>query len=143
MELGQQRITLLIRLGWVELRLTDGDDHETGGETEGQREARVLVEAFDVFAQDGRQEGGDERSCVDGEVEDGEELLQLLILLGTGELVAAEGRNAGLDAARSQRDHHQTNQRKMTNSTIQQFNNSTIQQFNNKISEIKLKIGKI
>ena len=104
MELGQQRITLLIRLGWVELRLTDGDDHETGGETEGQREARVLVEAFDVFAQDGRQEGGDERSRVDGEVEDREELFQLLLLFGSHELIAAEGRNARLDAARSHSD---------------------------------------
>ena len=39
--------------------LTDCDDHQDGRYTESEREAGVLVEAFDIFAKNGRQQSGD------------------------------------------------------------------------------------
>ena len=57
------------------------------------------VPSFLSIPEDGGHEGWDERSWVDGEVEDWEECLQLALLLGELELVAAERGDAWLDAA--------------------------------------------
>ena len=90
---------------------TNGNDHEHGRNTESQREARVLAEAFDVLTQHWCQESGDERTGVDGEVKDGEELFQLLILFWQRELLTTESRNAGFDPACSEGDESQAHQR--------------------------------
>ena len=90
--------------------LTDCDDHQDGRYTESEREAGVLVEAFDIFAKNGCYEGGNQRSSVDGEVENGKEGLQLPILLRPNELVATESRNARFDASRPDSDDEQPDQ---------------------------------
>ena len=87
---------------------TDSDDHQNGRHAEREREARILPEAVHFLAEDRRDERGDERAGVDGEVKHGEELLELLILLRTHELIAAECRHARLDAARAESDDEQT-----------------------------------
>jgi hypothetical protein len=59
----------------------------------------VFSEAGDVLAQYRGDEGGQERARVYGEVEEREEGGQVGLLLGQLELIAAEGRHAGLNAA--------------------------------------------
>ena len=76
-----------------------GDEHEEGGDAEGQAVAGRVAEALDVLPDDGRDEGREEGAGVDGKVKHGEKGLQLPLLLGQPELVAAEGGHAGLDAA--------------------------------------------
>lgn len=80
------------------------DNHEDGGHTEGQRIAVDVVKAMDIFAQNGRHGGRDQRAGIDGEVEEREERGYLLQLLWHLELIAAKGRYARLDAARAERN---------------------------------------
>ena len=94
--------------------LTDSDDHKNGRDAEGQWETGLLAETLNVLAENRRQEGRDERAGVDGEVENGEELLELPILLGSRELVASESWHARFDTPRPEGDHRQTQQWKRT-----------------------------
>ena len=80
----------LRRLHHVQILAQDkddgGDEHEQGGHAKGQRVAGVVTEALDILPEHGSDEGGDEGARVDGEVEDGEEGLQLALLLRQLEL---------------------------------------------------------
>jgi len=91
--------------------LTYGDHHDDGRDSKGQRIASFLSEAFDVLSEDGGDERGNEGAGVDGEVEDGEKLGELELLLGQLELVTAEGRDAGLDATGAHGDQQQPQHR--------------------------------
>ena len=63
-------------------------------------------------SQDGRDEDGEQRADVDGEVEDGEEAAaRLLVLVAAAELVGAEAAHARLDAARAERYQQQAHDR--------------------------------
>ena len=97
--------TALGRLHGVERFADDnddgGDEHEDGGDAEGEGVAGVVPETFDIFPDPGSEDGGDEGAGVDGEVEDGEEGLELSFLFRQLELVTAERRDAGLDTARA------------------------------------------
>jgi len=53
-------------------RLTDGNDHQSGGNPEGRRITGVLTGASHLLPEDGRQEGADQAAGVDGRVEQGE-----------------------------------------------------------------------
>lgn len=77
--------------------------HQHRGHAEGERVTIGPIEAFDLLAEDGRHEGGDETARVDGHVEERKELLQLAFLPGQ-KLITAEGGHARLDAAGAQRD---------------------------------------
>jgi hypothetical protein len=72
----------------------------------------LFSKALYVLPEDWREKGGEERSGVDGEVKDGEERLQLSLLLRQFELVAAKGSHARLDAARAHRDEEEADQGK-------------------------------
>ena len=63
-------------------------------------------------SQDGRDEDGEQRAHVDGEVEDGEEAAaRFLVALAAAELVGAERTHARLDAARAERYQQQADDR--------------------------------
>ena len=66
-----------------------------------------------TLPENGRDEGRDERSGVDCKVENGEECLQLPLLLRKLELVAAERGDARLDAAGAGGDQGQADQREL------------------------------
>lgn len=93
--------------------LTNGQDHETSRNREGEREATVLVEAVHVVPQNRREEGGDQASGVNGEIEQREEPGQLQLLLGQDELVASEGGDAGFDTSRAEGDERQPEYREL------------------------------
>ena len=94
--------------------LTECNNHEDGGHTKGQGETRLLSEAVHLLAQVRRHVGGNERTGVDCEIENGEELLELFLLLRTLELVASECRDARFDASCTDGDCDETNQRTRT-----------------------------
>ena len=91
-----------------------GNEHEHCWNSEGQRVTALVAEAVDVLAEDGSEEGGDHRAGVDGEVEDGEEGLELPLLFRELELVTAERGDAGLDASGADGDQEQAEEGKLT-----------------------------
>ena len=76
---------------------TERGDHEGSRDAEGKRETGFISEAVHILPQDGREEGRDEGTSVDGEVEGREELSQLLLLTRDDELISSEGRHTRLD----------------------------------------------
>ena len=68
----------------------------------------------DCSPEDRSDEGADECAAVDGKVEDGEEGLKLSLLLGQLELISSKSGDAGLDAARANRDQGKADKREFT-----------------------------
>ena len=99
---------------------TNSDQHESRRKTKSEWKARILAEAVDILSQDRCHESGNERSGINGKVEDGEELFQLFVLLRTNELITAKSRNARLDPARPESDQEESHHRKFS---IKQFKN--------------------
>lgn len=75
-----------------------GRHHEDGRNTKGERIAVISTHALYILAKNGRNERRDETACVDGNVEEAKELLQLDRLLWL-ELIATECRHAWFDSA--------------------------------------------
>ena len=68
---------------------------------------------MDIFAKYGRDESGNKWPSVDGEVEYGEELLELLILLRPHKLLTTKGWYTRFDSSRAQGNNEQTQKRKL------------------------------
>ena len=79
--------------------LTESNNHQDSRNAKSQWIAGVVAKAVDILSQDRRQRGGNERAGVDGEVEHGEELLELAFLVRQNELVTAERGYARFDSS--------------------------------------------
>lgn len=70
--------------------LTDGHDHENSRNSKSQWKTGILSKTMKIFPKYGSDESGNERSGIDGEIENGKELFQLFILLRTDKLFTTE-----------------------------------------------------
>jgi hypothetical protein len=89
----------------------DRESHKNSGETKTEWIAVVHVKALDILAKNRSDEGWNEATEVDREVEHGEEDGKLLRLFWHLELFTTESSNAWLDTSTAKSDEWQSDER--------------------------------